>query len=61
MTTTCLKPATQTSPRFDRITAATTLRHSDRQPRSITARSSSTGAARRFLSVLLTSLSAWAV
>lgn len=63
MTTSCLKPATQTSQRLDRSTTATTSRSggSPRQPNTTAARTDSAGAAKRFLTALMHSLSAWAV
>jgi hypothetical protein len=60
MTTSSLKPAALTSQNRLR-TAAAPLRESNRRPADLTTRSRPTGAARRFLSALMNSFSAWAV
>ncbi len=60
MTTSCLKPATSTSQHLTRNTAPAISRELNRKPQVPAARGRST-AAQRFLSVLMNSLSAWAV
>jgi hypothetical protein len=60
MTTSSLKPATLTSQNRLRDAAASPLRESNRRPGDLTPRSRPSGTARRFLSVLMNSLSAWA-
>jgi len=61
MTTSSLKLATLTSQNRLSTAATTPLRETNRRPVDLTPRSRPTGAARRFLSVLMNSLSAWAV
>jgi hypothetical protein len=61
MTTSSLKPTALTSQNRLRNAAAPALRESNRRPGDLAPRSRPTGAARRFLSALMNSFSAWAV
>jgi hypothetical protein len=61
MTTSSLKPTTLTSQNGLRTAAAAPLRESNRRAGDLAPRSRPAGAARRFLSVLMNSFSAWAV
>jgi hypothetical protein len=60
-TSSCPKPITLTSQRFDRTSPVTALRGSNAGRVTAGERTGAAGAAKRFLSVLMNSLSMWAV